>query len=42
MPGPQNGRQMSAPIGGQTTLTDPSLYDGKGQSTKDSSDPRPG
>jgi NADH-quinone oxidoreductase subunit E len=41
-PGPQNGRQMSAPIGGQTTLTDPSLYDRKGPSTKDSSDPRPG
>ncbi len=25
-PGPQNGRQMSAPLGGPTTLTDPSLY----------------
>jgi NADH-quinone oxidoreductase subunit E len=24
--GPQNGRQFSAPIGGDTTLTDPSLY----------------
>src|SRR4051795_1479399 len=27
-PGPQNGRQFSAPEGGGTTLTDPSLYDG--------------
>jgi NADH-quinone oxidoreductase subunit E len=25
-PGPQNGRQASAPIGGPTTLTDPELY----------------
>jgi NADH-quinone oxidoreductase subunit E len=25
-PGPQNGRQYSAPIGAQTTLTDPNLY----------------
>ncbi len=25
-PGPQNGRQASAPLGGPTTLTDPSLY----------------
>jgi NADH-quinone oxidoreductase subunit E len=25
-PGPQNGRQLSAPIGGPMTLTDPSLY----------------
>lgn len=28
-PGPQNGRQFSAPMGQQTTLTDPSLYGGK-------------
>ena len=27
-PGPQNGRQLSAPIGGATTLTDPKLYSG--------------
>ncbi|WP_181707089.1 NADH-quinone oxidoreductase subunit NuoE [Chthonobacter rhizosphaerae] len=27
-PGPQNGRQYSAAEGGETTLTDPSLYDG--------------
>jgi NADH-quinone oxidoreductase subunit E len=26
MPGPQNGRQTSAPIGGPTTLLDPTLY----------------
>jgi NADH-quinone oxidoreductase subunit E len=25
-PGPQNGRQASAPLGGPTTLTDPELY----------------
>jgi NADH-quinone oxidoreductase subunit E len=25
-PGPQNGRQFSAPLGGDTTLTDPDLY----------------
>ena len=29
-PGPQNGRQYSAPEGGPTTLIDPSLYDGSG------------
>ena len=27
--GPQNGRQFSAPEGGPTTLTDPSLFDGE-------------
>lgn len=27
-PGPQNGRHMSAPLGGPTTLTDPSIYAG--------------
>jgi NADH-quinone oxidoreductase subunit E len=27
-PGPQNGRQFSAPAGGDTALTDPALYDG--------------
>jgi NADH-quinone oxidoreductase subunit E len=27
-PGPQNGRHFTAPAGGPTTLTDPSLYDG--------------
>jgi len=26
-PGPQNGRQLSAPIGGPTTLTDKSIYE---------------
>jgi NADH-quinone oxidoreductase subunit E len=25
-PGPQNGRQASAPLGGPTTLLDPELY----------------
>ena len=28
-PGPQNGRQYSAPIGGDTTLTDPSIFAAK-------------
>jgi len=28
-PGPQNGRQASAPLGGPTTLTDPELYRGE-------------
>jgi NADH-quinone oxidoreductase subunit E len=28
-PGPQNGRQFSAPEGGPTTLTDPSLFEGE-------------
>jgi NADH-quinone oxidoreductase subunit E len=32
-PGPQIDRQFSAPVGGPTTLTDPSLYQGKGHST---------
>ncbi len=27
-PGSQTGRQTSAPVGGPTTLRDPSLYDG--------------
>ncbi|MGH6736273.1 MAG: NADH-quinone oxidoreductase subunit NuoE [Methyloceanibacter sp.] len=35
-PGPQNGRQTSAPLGGPNTLTDPSLY------AKDQSGPEPG
>jgi NADH-quinone oxidoreductase subunit E len=26
MPGPQDGRQASAPLGGPITLTDPELY----------------
>ena len=26
MPGPQDGRQAAAPVGGPTTLTDPALY----------------
>jgi NADH-quinone oxidoreductase subunit E len=30
-PGPQIDRVNSAPIGGQTTLTDPSIYETKGQ-----------
>jgi NADH-quinone oxidoreductase subunit E len=30
--GPQIDRQNSAPVGGLTTLTDPSLYEGKGRS----------
>jgi NADH-quinone oxidoreductase subunit E len=41
-PGPQIDRTNSAPIGGPTTLTDPSLYEAKTPSTSDSSDPRPG
>jgi NADH-quinone oxidoreductase subunit E len=28
-PGPQNGRQMSAPLGDLTSLTDPILYSGE-------------
>jgi len=32
-PGPQIDRQLSAPIGGPTTLTDPSLYEGSRRST---------
>ena len=30
-PGPQIDRQMSGPVGGPTTLTDPSLYGGNGK-----------
>jgi NADH-quinone oxidoreductase subunit E len=33
-PGPQIDRQNSAPIGGPTTLIDPSLYLAKGKSTQ--------
>jgi NADH-quinone oxidoreductase subunit E len=33
-PGPQIDRQMSAPLGGPTTLTDPSLYSGNGKSAQ--------
>jgi NADH-quinone oxidoreductase subunit E len=40
-PGPQIDRQLSAPVGGPTTLTDPSIYQGTGQPNKDPSDPRP-
>lgn len=36
LPGPQDGRQTCAPVGGPTTLTDPALY------AKDSSGPEPG
>jgi NADH-quinone oxidoreductase subunit E len=32
-PGPQNGRQFSAPIGGDTTLTDPTLFPAPPSST---------
>jgi len=31
-PGPQIDRQCSAPVGGETTLTDPSLYGATGKS----------
>ncbi len=31
-PGPQNSRHASEPMGGATTLLDPSLYNGKGRS----------
>jgi NADH-quinone oxidoreductase subunit E len=30
-PGPQNGRHYSAPIGGDTTLTDPAIYADRGE-----------
>jgi len=33
-PGPQIDRQFSAPVGGEATLTDQSLYGGNGQSTQ--------
>jgi NADH-quinone oxidoreductase subunit E len=46
-PGPQIDRQNSAPVGGPTTLTDPSIYAAKGQpagesnpSIADATDPR--
>lgn len=32
-PGPQNGRQYCCPEGGQTSLTDPALYDGSAAGT---------
>ncbi len=35
-PGPQNGRQLSAPIGDLTTLTDPTLFDGSRLMSKSS------
>ncbi len=35
-PGPQNGRQAAAPLGGPNTLTDPAIY------AKDKSGPEPG
>jgi len=38
-PGPQIDRQLSAPIGGATTLTDPSLYQGNGRSTAAAANP---
>ena len=45
-PGPQIDRQFSAPVGGPTTLTDPSLYTGTGRhggpSLTDSDAKRPG
>ena len=41
-PGPQIDRQNSAPVGGPTTLTDPSLYENNARSSDDSSDPRHG
>jgi NADH-quinone oxidoreductase subunit E len=37
--GPQIDRQLSAPIGEPTTLTDPSLYEGKGRSTPAAANP---
>jgi NADH-quinone oxidoreductase subunit E len=36
-PGPQNGRHFTAPAGGPTTLTDPSLYDGSVEKREPSS-----
>jgi NADH-quinone oxidoreductase subunit E len=33
-PGPQIDRQLSAPVGGETTLTDQSLYGGNGKSAR--------
>jgi NADH-quinone oxidoreductase subunit E len=46
-PGPQIDRQLSAPIGGPTTLTDPEMYrpngrSGSGQPLQDESAKRPG
>jgi NADH-quinone oxidoreductase subunit E len=38
-PGPQNGRQFSAPLGKLTALTDPSLYDGSRLSGKGKNKP---
>jgi len=46
-PGPQIDRQLSAPVGGETTLIDPSLYGGNGKSKQagaplSDSDKKPG
>ena len=40
-PGPQNGRQLSAPEGGPTTLSDPSLYKGPRKFTRVEAPPPP-
>jgi len=40
-PGPQIDRQCSAPVGGETTLTDPSLYEANGKSAPGSAPPAP-
>jgi NADH-quinone oxidoreductase subunit E len=40
-PGPQIDRQNSAPVGGPTTLTDPSIYEDKGRSTPAPTLPNP-
>jgi NADH-quinone oxidoreductase subunit E len=46
-PGPQTDRQLSAPVGGPTTLTDPAIYrtngrSGGGQPLQDAAAKRPG
>jgi NADH-quinone oxidoreductase subunit E len=45
-PGPQNGRQFSAPEGGPTTLTDPAIYatapHSRGPSVTDAEAKKPG
>lgn len=41
VPGPQNGRHLSVPEGGPTTLTDPSLFDGSVIGTYRSHEPKP-
>jgi NADH-quinone oxidoreductase subunit E len=39
-PGPQNGRHASEPLSGLTSLTDPTLYNGKGRGAKAAAKPK--